>query len=384
LWHFNTNYLDILKLELLDEQIKSVIDRISVNDLMPILDNYLLFLKENNGLEKYKFLSDNNICVVVDGTQFHSSQKVKCDYCCKKEHKGVITHSHSALMAAIVSPNSNDIIPLRPEFIQHQDGQIKEDCENAAFKRWFLKNKDLYKDLNMTIIGDSLYSNNPICKLLNENNVKFIFVCKETNHKTLFEYIVEKDLKIVEKTVKIKGKKYLHRFSYQNNLPIRDVKKSKNKEEENPEMVNFIKYEIFEYKTMVRKYFNTFITNYELNDINVAEIGESGRARWKIENENNNTLKTKGYNFEHNYGHGKKNLANNFVILILAAFSFHTLLSIFSTLYNEVKAMHSSKIEFFNAIKFCTNILIFESFSEILQFLRNPEVHELSLKKDSG
>ena len=32
----------------------------------------------------------------------------------------------------------------------------------------------------------------------------------------------------------------------------------------------------------------------------------AGRRRWKIENENNNTLKTKGYQFEHNFGHGKQ------------------------------------------------------------------------------
>jgi len=39
---------------------------------------------------------------------------------------------------------------------------------------------------------------------------------------------------------------------------------------------------------------------------NVAEIVSAGRTRWKIENENNNTLKTKGYHFAHNFGHGKK------------------------------------------------------------------------------
>ena len=29
----------------------------------------------------------------------------------------------------------------------------------------------------------------------------------------------------------------------------------------------------------------------------------AGRARWKVENENNNTLQTKGYNLTHNFGH---------------------------------------------------------------------------------
>jgi len=46
-------------------------------------------------------------------------------------------------------------------------------------------------------------------------------------------------------------------------------------------------------------YRNAFATSLAVNDANVAEVIASGRARWKIENENNNTLKTKGYRFEH-------------------------------------------------------------------------------------
>jgi hypothetical protein len=38
----------------------------------------------------------------------------------------------------------------------------------------------------------------------------------------------------------------------------------------------------------------------------VEPVMRGGRARWKIENETFNTLKNQGYNFEHNYGHGKK------------------------------------------------------------------------------
>ena len=42
----------------------------------------------------------------------------------------------------------------------------------------------------------------------------------------------------------------------------------------------------------------------------VAELAACGRARWKIENETFNVLKTNGYNLEHNFGHGKKTLAS--------------------------------------------------------------------------
>jgi hypothetical protein len=34
----------------------------------------------------------------------------------------------------------------------------------------------------------------------------------------------------------------------------------------------------------------------------VAELAACGRARWKIENETFNVLKTNGYNLEHNLG----------------------------------------------------------------------------------
>ena len=57
------------------------------------------------------------------------------------------------------------------------------------------------------------------------------------------------------------------------------------------------------------------------NDLqNVRELVAVARARWKIENETFNTLKNQGYQLEHNYGHGKKNLATNFAILTFLAF----------------------------------------------------------------
>ena len=56
------------------------------------------------------------------------------------------------------------------------------------------------------------------------------------------------------------------------------------------------------------------------------QLMRGGRARWKIENENNNVLKTKGYHFEHNFGHGKTYLSATLLSLNLLAFLFHTVL----------------------------------------------------------
>jgi divalent metal cation (Fe/Co/Zn/Cd) transporter len=46
-------------------------------------------------------------------------------------------------------------------------------------------------------------------------------------------------------------------------------------------------------------------------------------------NENNNTLKTKSYNFKHNFGHGKQHLSSLLASLNILAFLVHTVLEWF-------------------------------------------------------
>ncbi|NJB84496.1 hypothetical protein GGR26_000241 [Lewinella marina] len=52
---------------------------------------------------------------------------------------------------------------------------------------------------------------------------------------------------------------------------------------------------------------------------NVGRLLAIGRARRKIENGIFNTLKNKGYHFEHNYGPGEKNLCTVMAYLIMMA-----------------------------------------------------------------
>src|SRR5665811_1556419 len=45
-------------------------------------------------------------------------------------------------------------------------------------------------------------------------------------------------------------------------------------------------------------YRNAWVTHHAITADTVAELVAAGRARWKVENENNNTLKTQGYHLE--------------------------------------------------------------------------------------
>ena len=62
-------------------------------------------------------------------------------------------------------------------------------------------------------------------------------------------------------------------------------------------------------RTGEQLYYNSCITNHRLTVDNVVAVAQASRGRWKIENENNNVLKTKGYHLEHNFGHGKQSLS---------------------------------------------------------------------------
>jgi len=100
-----------------------------------------------------------------------------------------------------------------------------------------------------------------------------------------------------------------------NQVPLRDS--------DDALLVNWLEIEIRD-AAGKRTYYNSFVTDLPIDRDSVAEIAACGRARWKIENETFNVLKTNGYNLEHNFGHGKRTLANLLVVLNLLAFALHT------------------------------------------------------------
>ena len=71
------------------------------------------------------------------------------------------------------------------------------------------------------------------------------------------------------------------------------------------------------------QYYGKWITDIKITVENAKTILDAARARWKIENECFNTLKNHGYEIEHNYGHGEKNLSFNFYVFTLLAFFMH-------------------------------------------------------------
>jgi hypothetical protein len=87
--------------------------------------------------------------------------------------------------------------------------------------------------------------------------------------------------------------------------------------------------------------------SYTVTADTVVAVVAAGRRRWKIENENNNTLKTKGYHFEHNDGHGKQHLSAAPATLIILAYLAHTVVDCLDQRYRAVRAQLPSRQTFF-------------------------------------
>ena len=118
--------------------------------------------------------------------------------------------------------------------------------------------------------------------------------------------------------------------------------------------VNWFEITVVNAKTGEQLYHNSFITNHRLSADNVADVAQAGRGRWKIENENNNVLKTKGYHLEHNFGHGQQYLSAFLLSLNLLAFLFHTVLEWSDDQYALLRRVLARRQTFFEDIRALT------------------------------
>jgi len=122
-------------------------------------------------------------------------------------------------------------------------------------------------------------------------------------------------------------------------------------------------------KTGAQLYHNSFITHHQVTADNVAAAAQAGRGRWKIANENNNLLKTKGYHVAHNFGHGQQYLAAIMLRLNLIAFLFHTVLEWSDADYTLLRQVLARRQTFFEDIRALMRYMVFDSWQHLMAFM---------------
>ncbi len=280
-----------------DTYLRERLDTVSPAFLRQPFRRIFHLLQRGKGLEGFDYLDDHYL-LSIDGTGYFSSSQVHCEQCCQKRHRdGRVTYYHQRLSAALVHPDKSEVFPLAPEPIMQQDGQRKNDCERNAATRLLNALRREHPHMKLIIVEDGLASNAPHIRHLQKLNLRFILGAKQTGHQFLFDWV---NTTVGTKTYEfIDDKGIKHNFRPLNGVPLNDA----NFDLE----VNFLEY--WEHHPSGKTQHFSWVTDITITPENLMQLMRAGRARWKIENETFNTLKTQGYHFEHNFGHGYRHLS---------------------------------------------------------------------------
>ncbi|HUB11864.1 MAG TPA: ISNCY family transposase [Acetobacteraceae bacterium] len=302
---------------------------------------------------------DGRVLIALDGSEYFCSRKISCPQCStRRRADGGTEHFHAFLGATIVAPGHHQVLPLPPEFIAPQDGAEKQDCERNAAKRWLARHGRSVAHLRPIFLGDDLFACQPIATAIQQAGGNFILTCKPSSHQTVTEYLHGAKLEEHRQTIR-KGRQHTTIvYRWLSGVPLRASADAIT--------VNWFSIEIRN-AAGKRTYYNSFVTDLAVTADNVAELAASGRARWKIENETFNVLKTNGYNLEHNFGHGKATLASVFLTLNLLAFAFHTAGWLAALAWRAAVAACGATYRFFENLRTITAYIVFQDWPHLLQ-----------------
>lgn len=347
-----------------DNQIRNTLDPVPPETLFPLMAEIGDDLYRHGLLDAFRSF-DDTFLIALDGTDFFSSQKIFCPCCSQsKLANGKTLYRHIAVTPVLVAPGQESVIALAPQFVQPQDGHAKQDCELAATGRWLEQWGAHYAAWGITFLADDLYCHQPFCQQILAQKANFIFTCKPDSHPALYEWVddLTRNGSVASLTSarRIGKKHFTDTYRYVNQVPLRDS--------DDALMVNWCELVTTaeDGKVLFR---NAWASSHHVTRDNVAALASAGRARWKIENENNNTLKTKGYHFEHNFGHGKQHLANLFATMILLAFLFHTTLGLTDGPYRTVRSLLPSRRTFFEHLRALIQYIPFDDWDHLLHFM---------------
>jgi len=358
-----------------DNHIRSMLDPVPPSHLQPAFDQALGVLRQHGGLAPFQRLG-GRVLIALDGTEYFCSQKLGCPQCLtRRRANGKVESYHAMLAATLVAPGhamsreplGSRALPLMPEFIAPQDGAEKQDCERNAARRWLAAHGGRVKALRPVYLGDDLFACQPIADAITAitaANGDFLLTAKPASHKALYDLMQGAEFDEHAVTQRTNGKRLTYRFRWFEGAPLRDA--------HDAVLVNWVSVTITDAQGHVT-YNNAFVTSLPVTRDTVA----CARARWKveprgspeIENESFNVLKPNGYHLEHNFGHGKQNLAMLFAAMNLLAFALHTICDALVQLWINARTAKRARTRFFEHIRTITADLVFPDWTTLMQTL---------------
>jgi len=347
-----------------DTAMRQVLDKVESKNIQSILAKFINQLIQSNHLIDYEIFG-GYLYIPIDGTTYFTSQKVHCEKCLQTHHQNqTITYHDKGLVATLVHPEQKEVFPVAIEAIVKQDGQTKNDSELAATERLFPSIKSALPAAYPVLIGgDALFACASFLNRIIAYNWDFLLSIKEGNQPFPFKQFEQKrKAGQVTRIKKVRHRKNTKEiYEYVNDLILN---------EDNPDIkVNFIRYQQLDLQTGEILQEFTWITSIYIDNKNIKTLVLTGRARWKIENETFNTLKNQGYDFEHNFGHGKQFLADNFAILMLLAFLIDQIAQRLDKQFKKAWITANTKIDLWEKIRIYFDLVNCDSMNIIYKII---------------
>lgn len=291
---FTKNYKRIFGLRLPQmDAVEDLFRLLKEEELEKLKAELLSSLIENRVLDKYRLFG--HFQIAIDGTGTGSFKKNYSGECLHRTRGDTTTYFDYVLEAKLVTSNGF-CLSLATEWVSNSGQEYdKQDCELKAFVRLAAKIKKFFPRLPICICADGLYPNKTFFDTISEYKWHYIVTFKDGNLRSLWEEInllptgafssclhemICQTNRIQQKITWINGLLYGNHF------------------------VNWIQCEETVTHTKTGESATTKfvqLTNWNIEKTTAKQISDSGRLRWKIENEGFNIQKNHQYNLEHKY-----------------------------------------------------------------------------------
>lgn len=256
--------------------------------------------------------------VIVDGTQIHSSRRKLDEKSLYRVHnKGSdkeYTEYYYYILEAKIVLHPDIIVSIMTEFVENTDGEEaqKQDCERKACYRLMGRFKKEFPRLPVCFSADSLYACENFFIKCRGNGWRYILRYKEGSIPT----VADEYGRLKKREKNCRKQELDDGFCWHDFVTDIDYKGHK---------INLIEYRE-ERETQIKKGDRKggtkniktgflFLTDLCVNQKNVAALIESGRRRWKIENEGFNTQKQHGYFLGHLFSRDYQAIKNHYYLI---------------------------------------------------------------------
>lgn len=287
------------------------LEQLNPNELQDTIQDMVYDLIRRKSFYDARFMG--KWLIIIDGTQLYSGNTKINDKCLERHYnKGTENETvnyHVDVLEAKIYFGSNLVCSICSEFIENNgedaekyrnmsEEKRKQDSEIKAFKRMAKKLKKAFPRLPIVLLMDSLYAAKPVMDICKENEWDYIIRFKDGS----IPYIAKEYEDIPEK-------EYAMNAEYINEIDYEGHKVNELKYKEETVEKGEVKITTFQW-----------ITNIKITQGNALKIAETGRLRWKIENEGFNRQKNWQGDITHACSWNEWALKNHYLIQQISDF----------------------------------------------------------------